>query len=364
MRVRIFPADQTGCGHYRLIWPGRLVDVMLSDWTVQLGEQLPTNLSRDDCDVAVFQRVMRSQVAVMIPVLRSRGIKVVVDVDDDFSALHSHHPARRLLDPKIRPTNNWNVLREACALADLVTTSTPALAKRYAGHGRVAVLPNCVPDWMWELPRESDGRTVGWGGFVAYHPGDLDVTRGGVAAAVSEKRARFVVVGAADGVAKALSLPADPEATGPVKFDQYHRQLGSLDVGIAPLADNAFNSAKSWLKGLEYAAAGVPFVASDVAEYRKLADLGLGVVVGPRAREWRREVRRLLESDLAAESAAIRSAAEPWKMTNHVWRWAEAWANAGRAPGASPRAARATAGAGHPVRRGVADVHPAGAIWR
>src|SRR5262249_44128767 len=49
------------------------------------------------------------------------------------------------------------------------------------------------------------------------------------------------------------------------------------DVGIAPLADTAFNRCKSAIKALDYAALGLPVLASDrVAYHRSLADGGAG----------------------------------------------------------------------------------------
>ena len=58
----------------------------------------------------------------------------------------------------------------------------------------------------------------------------------------------------------------------------YTSSVAELGVGLVPLLDSAFNRAKSWLKGLEYAALGVPFVASPTPEYVKLAGLGAGLL--------------------------------------------------------------------------------------
>ena len=52
------------------------------------------------------------------------------------------------------------------ALADLVTCSTDAL-RRYATHGRVAVLRNCVPERYLSITAKRTGQTVGWGGAAA-----------------------------------------------------------------------------------------------------------------------------------------------------------------------------------------------------
>jgi hypothetical protein len=279
-----------------------------------------------DADVLVFQRISDPEVLAIIPDLQARGHAIVVDVDDDLHSVPKTNAAYGFERPR-------NVLK-ACALADLVTVTTPALARRYAPHGRVAILPNCVPEAVLYLPRDSDGRTVGWGGWAGSHPGDLEITRGGVADAVDRADARFHVVGPADYVAERLGLSCEPTATGPlmnVAGYEFERALGALDVGIVPLADTTFNQAKSTLKGLQYAARGVAFVASPVAEYQRLAGDGIGVTAGWRSRSWRGRILELLTDDhrrneLAAQAKAL--VAERHTYEGNAWRWAEAWSEA------------------------------------
>ena len=62
------------------------------------------------------------------------------------------------------------------------------------------------------------------------------------------------------------------EQTGMIEQELFHAQVAQLDTGIVPLQRSRFNEAKSNLKGLEYAALGVPFVASPTAEYERLAE--------------------------------------------------------------------------------------------
>ena len=48
---------------------------------------------------------------------------------------------------------------------------------------------------------------------------------------------------------RALGLNDDPPTSGPVSMDEYPRRVAEIGVGIAPLAQTAFNRAKSWLAG-------------------------------------------------------------------------------------------------------------------
>jgi hypothetical protein len=101
-----------------------------------------------------------------------------------------------------------------------------------------------------------------------------------------------------------------------------------------------FVSHNSWLKPLEMSACGVPWVASPRAEYARLHALGAGVLAD-RPRVWYRELKRLRESPgLRAElSEAGRAVAEQLRLSQHAWRWMDAWSHAHELQQATPRAA-------------------------
>ena len=284
-------------------------------------------------DVVVFQRPVEEEaVRVVIPQLQATGHAIVVEIDDDLERLDPRHPAHRALNPVRSPQANWRLLREACRQADLVTVSSHALAARYAPHGRVAVLPNSVPERLLTMPRSSDGQTVGWRGWTVTHPGDLAVTRGGVQAAIEQTGGRFLHIGSPEGVRVGLNLRDKPESTGPLwDIEDFYAALGRFDVGIVPLASTQFNDAKSCLAGVEYAARGVPFVASPVAEYRRLAAQGAGVLASDRAREWRRELAVLLTDERlrAARAEQARAViARRYVIERRAHLWCEAWEQA------------------------------------
>jgi len=65
-------------------------------------------------------------------------------------------------------------------------------------------------------------------------------------------------------------------------ISDYPKLFKPIDIGLVPLNDVRFNDAKSYIKGLEYAAAGIPFIASPSPEYVELANAGIGRI----ARNW------------------------------------------------------------------------------
>lgn len=355
MRVLVYPADRFGCGSFRMKWPGELCAAAGHDVHVVSPEDrsvrvvMEGDTVRDvlvEADVVVMQRVTHAYMAQAVAVMRAKGIAVVVDVDDDLTAIHPSNPAWAGLHPAMvgklgpggkRIMHSWQHLAAACRDATLVTVSTPALLKVYAAHGRGHVLHNYLPDHYYGLPRV-DSDVVGWPGSYHSHPNDPAVVGGSIARLVDEG-ARFVMRGDTSGAGRAFGLSADPPG-GPVPIEEWPRAVAELGIGIAPLADTRFNAAKSWLKPAELSACGVPWVASPRVEYQRLHKMGAGILA-ERPRAWYRELRRLRESPvLRAElSEAGRQVAEQLRLRDHAWRWAEAWGRAHEIQHATPRSA-------------------------
>jgi hypothetical protein len=317
-----------------MIWPGQHLAAAGHDVDVVQAKDRRVRLVMEndtvkdvlvDADVVVLQRITHNYMAQAVGVMRAKGITVIVDVDDDLSSIHPSNPAWAVHRPGAG-LHSWHNLAAACRDASLVTVSTPALLDVYARHGRGAVLPNYLPDQYYGLSR-ADSDVVGWPASFHSHPNDAEVVGGAVARLVDEG-AEFVMRGDSTGAGRSFGLAADP-AGGAVPIEEWPAAVAQLGVGIAPLADTKFNAAKSWLKPLEMSACGVPWVASPRAEYRRLHELGAGVLAD-RPRTWYREVQRLRQSPgLRQElSEAGRAVAEGLRLRDHAWRWAEAWERA------------------------------------
>lgn len=362
MRVRLQPADSGGCGNYRLRWPGAALQAMGADVVIAerhlegermrsvLGDRL-VRIPDPDCDVVVFQRPMDPGLVEALPVLRRQGVATVVEIDDDFHALPKGHPARRHTAAMLNPDMNRVWLRRLCEAADLVTCTTPALAERYAPHGRAAIIPNYVPAWYLNIdPGGHDGPPiVGWTGSTVTHVGDLDVTGGAVARAMDATGARLHIVGTGHGVREGLDLGDRPyTASGWLPADRYPTEYAGLDVAIVPLDLNRFNESKSYLKGLEAAALGVPFVASPTGPYRTLVAGGEQMerlvaerpdlvsyghapgLLADTPDDWERHLTALLSDPEYRRGVAASGAAFAARNTieGNCWRWLEAWEQA------------------------------------
>jgi hypothetical protein len=342
-----------------MIWPAQAVQAQGHDITVIPfvdGKQPRFRLFRDhlgrigdglgippDADVMVFQRVCELELVHVMRLAQHKGIAVVLDIDDDLSAIAPGNPAFAALHPTRRQVGrdvSWQHLHGAAHFADLVTVTTPALVPRYAPHGRVRVVPNFLADHYYGH-RRVDSDEVVWPAAYFAHPDDPQVVRGAVAQLVADG-ARFSLLGDAEGAGAAFGLGEDPPGVGHVSLDRWPAALARIGIGICPLADTRFNAAKSWLKPLELSAAGVPWVASPRVEYARLHGLGAGLVAD-KPKVWRRQLQALRTSPaLRAElSEAGRLVADQLRLRDHAGLWWEAWVAAREL--ADRRGARATA---------------------
>lgn len=343
MKVLGLAADDGGCGFYRMRAPAAEaaklgVDIIIQDEigveaakNTKTGETIVTEV-HTDADLIIFQRPLDSAMTAVLKQAKRQGIATMVEIDDDFSTVHTRNVAHSAMNGK-ESGHQW--VKTAAELADSVSISTPQLAK-YARHGRYSVLRNCVPDSIFATnPPKSDQiwPRIGWSGTVQTHPTDLQETKGRVGEVLKANGLPFNVVGDGEFVARNLGLYPETEiyATGWVPLDMYYQYVYSfVDIGIVPLELSPFNQAKSYLKGLEYAALGIPFVASPTREYELLALSGVGKVANSPG-EWKKHLQRMIdrpaETERIAKESRDRIEAEHTYSVNAP-QWIEAWEKA------------------------------------
>lgn len=345
MIVYVYPADIYGCGHYRLIWVAKELralgfDVRLKMPSAREGISGEFNAATnklvevripEDADCIVFQRVSLDMLVDAIPLIRRKGVAVVVDMDDDLTKIDPGNPAFAALRSDMgNLAHTQRNAAIACQRATLVTVSTPQLLRVYAGHGRGQVLENRVPRRYLDIPHDASVASLGWAGSIHSHPHDLHEVGPSVQRLLREG-STYRGVGPGQGLGAALGLPEDPPVTGAVEIQEWPEMLAThLGVGMAPLADTLFNYSKSWLKPLEMSAVGVPWVASPRPEYQRLSKL-LGVgLLADRPKDWYRQLKRLAtdEAFRADQSAAGREAARDWTIEGNAWLWWETWEKA------------------------------------
>ena len=262
-----------------------------------------------DVDLVVMQRWMLADLPDDIRAARSTGQLVVQDIDDWFFGLATQNVAHRAYD---NPLSNLAHYRKILAASNLVIASTPYLASRIAQfQPHVTVVRNHVDVDRWPVTCQRDRPVLGWAGATPWRSGDLETLRGVIPQVLSRHGAGFHHSGHIGGdwspahTVLGLSGPAHTH-TPMVPIGEWPDQFSHFDVGIVPLSDRPFNVAKSYIKGLEYAAAGIPFVAQSTPEYKRLAvDHGIGRIAS-RPRDWIRHLDALLSMSALERSEEAR----------------------------------------------------------
>lgn len=345
MRVLVYPADLAGCGYYRLIfaanhlkslghdiiieWPGKG-----TGFEIYLDENnnlLDFNLPHEGIDVLVMQRVSHDWHIQAIPLIQSRGIAVVIDMDDDLSSIHRHNVAYWNYHPGNKGTPySWKNTEQICRDAAFVTVSTKNLMKVYAKHGRGQVIDNYVPERYLDIqPVHEDEPVFGWAGTVQSHPTDLQVCGRAVQTLIDQGH-KFRVIGPKNKIKEHLRLNQEPDHTGVVLLQNWPTVISQLNVGMAPLESSLFNSSKSRLKVLELNSVGVPYVASPRQEYRKYhQECGAGILADT-PKEWIRGISELMTNDARRKELSEQGRAYVATQTieENSWRWWEAWTRA------------------------------------
>lgn len=347
IKVCVYPADMFGCGHFRLIHPARVLIDQGYDVTIMSpGDRQRFSADVDKSgrvhrvggipegtDVIVMQRVAHTMLSRAIPVIRAQGIAVVIDMDDDLSCIHPSNPAWAGLHPRAGHDFSWNSAAESCRNATMVTTTTPILRDRYMPLTRCTrVIDNYVPADYLSIPHTGVTGDIAYAGSLHSHPDDVPQVHGAIRALVDDGIGFRVVGGEATGFREALGLLNDPDASGGLHISEWPHRVAGIGVGIAPLADTAFNAAKSRLKVLEMSALGVPWVASPRAEYMRFHNRFGGGLLARKERQWVRLLRELSTNDeLRVElSEHGRDAVKGETYESNAWRWMEAWTEAVR----------------------------------
>jgi hypothetical protein len=287
------PLQPNGCAWYRCKLPSDELNKIGWFSTVGFpgynpkrgfGMVVPGDKAVHGWDVIVFKLLMQKEVLKNMSAAQKMGQKIVVDVDDWFDGLAKTNRAYEATDPKKNPDNNREIYAEIIMQADAVITSTPFLYDYYAAkRDNVYMVRNGIdlPRWTKRRPRMNHRLKLGWVGATPWRSEDLEQLSPWIGNYLLSRKMSFHHSGHTNNgaplAADQLGIPRNITRTSPlVPILSYPKLFENIDIGIIPLNDVPFNYAKSFIKGLEYAAAGVPFVSSYSPEYAYLSEQGIG----------------------------------------------------------------------------------------
>lgn len=237
------------------------------------------------CDIVVLHRPTMSQCFQGLRrSTRERGIPLVYEVDDNIMAPDEVRQAQHLQDRTRREldaiaawaSGNVRCLSE-CDAAILATPELQVIAEKYQPKSYLA--PNFIPGF-YRPPAEApdaSGRNPQYF-TVFYGPGSLEhsVYLESIGSELLRSfgaipNARLLLGGGLPLPQSLLSIRHRVIHLPRVTPQFYMQCLANVDLVLAPVLLDSFSRCKSWIKALEAAAMGTPWIGSALPDYVRFA---------------------------------------------------------------------------------------------
>lgn len=350
MKLFFLTETKSGCFKWRSAIPMKYLAERGHDVQLLSGE----SSQYEAPDAMVFFRAHFPQAIGLAAWCKKNNIRVIFDTDDALDLVPRENLNYAILQPRLP------VYRHMLEVADVVTTTTPALADHLRTQNpNVVVLPNSVDPEEWHpRPRSHNGSTkdlrIGWSGSPT-HFADLNVVLDAVRDVQKKYPFTFVLQGLCkettveelyENLIKQVgkqffetplgrSIKRFREKLAGIRYEFHpsvrvedHAQTVcdlALDIGVAPLGDDPFNRNKSCIKYYEYAMADAVTIASHVKPYSEEVSIT--------AKNNRESWKYKLESVITGDREAMLREQQAWvlehrNMQKNVDLWESVYAGA------------------------------------
>lgn len=307
----------SGCGFYRITLP--LDELGRHGWQAGYGLRMPEH----DPGIFVGQRF---DVPAIVPIWQALAghYGLVYEIDDDPFTVDE---VNWLATPVYRREEVLNTIRRCASIADLVTVTTQPLAEVFSKFSQnIHVINNFIPESMLAIhpPRHpTEPLILGWAGGVS-HMRDVAMIAQTWRDVMEETGVRGHFVGADyRNILRPQGFSYTPWSVDP---REYFTKI-DFDIGLIPIADCPFARSKSRIKALEFAALGIPVIASDCEAYREFVLDGItGFLVSTQG-QWRDAMMTLIKDErLRWEmKLAARRHARDYTIEGNWRRWADVY---------------------------------------
>jgi glycosyltransferase involved in cell wall biosynthesis len=323
MRIAFLARPESGNGFYRGIGPmtalaarGHRVRAL----PTENGSPARRLGTLGEIDVLHIHRYCEERVWRLAREAKAIGAAVTWDQDDNQAATPRGVAYDRVWNG-FAGERRLTHMRRLWRLVDVTTTPSAQLAEQMLREGapNPAVIPNYLPDAFLGPDRQPhDGVTIGW---IAGLEHAADVERLPILPVLQrllDERddVNVVSIGLRLGLRSARYIHAES-----IPLSLLTRQAAIFDIGIAPLSDIPFNRCRSDVKLKEYAAAGLPWLASPIGPYAGLGEKQGGRLVADD--RWYEELLRLIEKPKERRKLAKHSA--KWVGEQTLSRRAGEW---------------------------------------
>jgi O-antigen biosynthesis protein len=324
-----------GCAYYRCLLPMTVANKQarmgMPAWDSNKGFGVMNTETTGvfGFDTVVLKLIMDRWTPKQIELAQALGQRIIIDIDDFHEGLTPANKAYDLTNPEKNKKSNREHYRQTIEMADMIVVSTPFLQDHYSKQrDNVHLIRNGVSSAQFTRKKHRSTKPViGWAGAVNYRNNDLEQLTAWLPDFLEKHDLMFHHAGHdpnAPSFADISGINPSRLTTSPLTLIGDYAKGFKFDIGIVPLNDIPFNYAKSNIKGLEYVASGIPFIASDLPEYRLLHENGVGRIATT-AKEWEGHMQELLTYRVRKQEAA-RSygvVASSWTIEARAEEWAK-----------------------------------------
>lgn len=278
------------CGHYQL-------SCLAEQGKIDYRPRTLMQVSRADlnwADIVLMCRLDNAYELYLARALKKAGKRIVYVIDDDLLNV----PRTLVSGAYYAQEETRACISALMEISDAILSPSPVLLDKYARGRQGILLEEPAIDPVPYTPRESGTPVkIGFAGSVD-RTGDIEqILRESLLRIRDEyaERVKFVFFGAVPSFAAELKARCIPYCDS---YDAYRDTLNGLkmDIGLAPMPDNDFYACKHYNKFIEYAAAGIVGVFSNVRPYDRIREkFGWPVMCGNTAEEWIGAIRQLLD---------------------------------------------------------------------
>lgn len=291
-RVVQYPADYSGCGQYRMVWPGSLLNAhqkaMVQESTVMVLEPqwyTQTKMVRVQRQATTHQKAF---IEFLSSIKDQVGFRLVYEIDDvvfreDIPDYNKFKPA--FVSDEIRETSE-----QIMKLCDEITVTNEFMRDYFrekTGKREITVIPNFLPRWWignYFNPQKVNKNfdtyrkkpRVLYAGSGAHfdiegranHKDDFEH----VVKSIIDTRKEFqwIFIGAFPKALQSYIMANEIEFHPWQKFYDFPQKIYDLDIQmlVASLQDNNFNRCKSDIKFIEACMFGLPIACQDMVTYK------------------------------------------------------------------------------------------------
>ncbi len=245
----------------------------------------------NNANIVIIQRIATAFLMRLMRLLKG-AVPVIFEIDDLLFDMPDFLNAA-----SINKRNAAN-LKIMISDADYVTTTTTILAEHLAKlNPEVRIIPNCI-----DFSNPPEYRQFGSGAvnliFSSTDTVSVDVLIPVIKRLQRENReTEFHVYGPNFSKFAASGIKLIPHPS--TDYGEFHQQLAGHKnpVALIPLDDSNFSNCKSPVKYLDYTAAGIPVIASNVPPYREIITPGQdGILAENNPEAWYDAIVRVLDN--------------------------------------------------------------------